>query len=210
VLTAKKFASLLNGGASLAGVKGMASEIQALEAEMESARAELCTVPARRADLILQDDAAAQIDKLEARERELERLLERNSIQIDPLKKRLFELRRDELAPRIAHHQNTLSKIEQDIATAVQVLIELNRSADEALKSACYELGDEGIPLMPVVHFGGSANELSLEIWAGNLERQREVIANHSKPKQPYKSPIDLSNMEGELFAMITGNRRPW
>lgn len=199
MITQEKFKSLLNGTGSAGGSKLLAAEIAGLELENEQAVAELGTIPAKRAELILSDDPSASIDNLEHRERELERVLERNSIQLEPLKERLSELRRVELAPRIAHHQQALNKCEIQIGKAVAALIAANEAGARALQDAINEVGDAGTPLMTLVQFGGVANEMCLDMWRANLERQRESIARfqNSIGRDPNRKPaFDLDSLQ--------------
>jgi hypothetical protein len=176
LITASKFKGLMNGGGN---VKVLTVEIAALEAESDGARAELCTIPAKRADLIMSDDPAAAITKLEGRERELELLLERNAMQFGPLKQRLSELRRVELGPRIKHHQDTLLGLMPAIEKAVRALKSANDAAGNALRDAIAELGDDGAHLMPAVHIGFVPPdvEMCLMFWRGQIDEQRARIA---------------------------------
>src|SRR4051812_36350180 len=135
-------------------------------------------MPAQRSDMILNaDNPSAAIDKLENRERELERLIERDSIQLAPLKKRLSELRRTELVPRIEFHQSVFRKIEADIDAAVEKLIELNKAADDALQAAVNELGDDGRATIPLIGYGANASDLGLALWRGRVRENWASIA---------------------------------
>ena len=180
MITSAKFKSLLNGGGN---VKILTVEIAALEAESDTARNELCTIPAKRADLIMLDDPAAAITKLEGRERELELILERNAMQLSPLKQRLGELRLTELAPRIAHHQGVLLKMAPEIEKAVRGLQAANQAAHDALRAAIVEVGVHGAHLLPVVHFGAVPTDIDmcLTIWRGHIEERLARIDRAQK-----------------------------
>jgi hypothetical protein len=177
-MLAKKFASLLNGGAAVAGIDGLIAEIETLSDQMNAYRRELGAMPARRAELILTDDPDAALDALEMRERELYRKLEKGDLQTAGIEARLTEIRRAAIKPLIDRHRSALMAVSGKVEAAVLAAMAANAEAASAFADAVAELGqDDANRLMPIVGFAGFLNDEGLEIWRWKLNEQNERIA---------------------------------
>jgi hypothetical protein len=177
MLSSKKLKLLLNGGGTAVSVE---AEITALTHEMDGYRRELGEMPLRRAELIMSDDSNLQVDKMEARERQLYRDLEKADLQLAALHTKLDGHRNIGRGSRIKHHRAALIAAASNVEKAIEAAIVANAAAFEAFDAASRELGsDNANRLMPMVHFAGLVTSECLDIWRSQLETQTERVSRN-------------------------------
>jgi hypothetical protein len=199
-MLAKKFRSLVNGGAAAAGADGLRAEINALEAERAKHTAELSDIPARREEVILADDHNDALDKLEALERELYRCIERIDLQVAALRERLPQQQDVGRRALVEHHRNVLAAATATFEAAMIAAVDANDARLAALQEAARELGqEEANVFVPVVHFVGLINNECLEMWRGRQKDQNEKASRRPIPYVPviHRSPFVWSNAAG-------------
>jgi hypothetical protein len=180
-MLAKKFRSLINGGAALAGFDGLRSEIKVLETERANSAAELDGIPDRRSELLLADDHNEALNKLEERERELFRLIERIDLQASALRERLPQQQAVGRRTIVEHHRDALAAATAAFETAMIAAVDANNVRLAALQEAIRELGQEEANIfLPVVYFAGLINNECLEGW-----RRRQKDRNEQALRQP-------------------------
>src|SRR5258705_13826584 len=161
---------LRNGGAKAAGPDGLQAEIDALNVAMGAQKRELNAMPARREQLLLSDDADAELDKMELRERALYRHLEKGALQGAALQNRLAELQNAAIQPRIDYHRATLKVASERVEAAISAALEANKAAFAAFEDAVAEIGrDSANRLMPMVHYASFLNSDGLQLWREQL-----------------------------------------
>src|SRR4051812_37722009 len=169
-MLAKKFESLLNGGGTVAGVKGLETEVAALAIEMDGFRSEVGQIPARRALAITSDDNfAATVEKLEARERELYRCLERAEFQKNALERRLEEIRAQELVPHLERYRTEVDEHVMALDRALVVAVAENAQLARLSNEAARELGPLAGKLY-VGPFAGLVTQECLTTWRDHLK----------------------------------------
>jgi hypothetical protein len=179
MLSSKRLQSLLNGGATVLGAEGLEVEIDALVAEMGGHRRELGEMPSRRAQLILSDDHRAAIDKLEARERDLYRELEKGQLQLSALQSKLAERRYAEIQPRIDHYLSLVAEAQAKADASLIAALEATSAAFAVFESARHELGpNDANRLLPnPIHFAGILNEQCIAAWREHTDRENQRSA---------------------------------
>ena len=178
-MKAQKFEHLINGGAAEIGASGLLGEIAALETERSKHAEELAEIPARRVDLLLGDDSKNAVDKLEARESDLYRFIERIDLQTSALRERLPRQGNVERLARIDYHRSALIAAAAEVEKSVVAAMRANAIAAAAFEEARRELGtNEANYFMPMVEFAGNLHADCLKIWQSNMERQTERIAH--------------------------------
>lgn len=155
-MLASKFRSLLNGGAAEAGVNGLRAEITALETERAKYVAELDDIPARRADLLLGDDHKNAVDKLEARESDLYRFIERIDLQSSALRDRLPQQQDVQYRDLVENHRSAFSVATAAFDEAMIAAVAANEAMAAARQAAVDELG-----------FAGKGEQSSSLPWTG-------------------------------------------
>jgi hypothetical protein len=162
---------LLNGGAAAAGVQGLEAEITGLLQKQKAAREELNANTFLRAKLLLADDDAA-LDKLDVRDGELYRDLEKIQIALPKLQAKVVELRGARRKDRIKFHQDQLAAVSVKLNAAIDAALECNEQAVKTFEAACSEIGNDHT--LPRIHFPGMLNRDSVEFWRRDL---RNVFA---------------------------------
>ena len=152
MLLAKKIRSLLNGGATVAGVKGLRDVIDTLEAEMAAHRAELGEMPRRRGDLALADDAEKELAALSAREDHLYRAIDVAQLRIERLRGRLAELTASDRQADFSARRDEIIAASATAAAAIREAHEKFRKAVELRENARahgFEHEVNAVPLLP-------------------------------------------------------------
>ena len=121
---AKTIRSLLNGGGTAAGVKGLRKAIAEIESELDGHRRELDQIPAKRADAALADDAEKAIEALRARENQLYNALEVGEVRLGHLRERLNELTRDDRQKDFTARRAAIIEASENAVAAVRSLHE--------------------------------------------------------------------------------------
>jgi hypothetical protein len=177
-MLASRFRSLLNGGAAEAGFDGLRAEITALDTERAKHVAELDDMPARRADLLLGDDHKNAIDKLEARESDLYRFIERLDLQTAALRDRLPQQKDVEYRDLVKHHRDAFTAATETFEAAMIAAVDANAAVATARQAGVDELGlDAANIFLPVVNFVGLINLQCLEAWRRRQKDQNEIAA---------------------------------
>jgi hypothetical protein len=190
-MLASKFRSLLNGGAAEAGVDGLRAEITALDTERAKHVAELDDIPARRADLLLGDDHKNAVDKLEARESDLYRFIERIDLQASALRERLPHQQDVGHRALVEHHRAALAACTATFEAAMLAAVDANAARLATRQEAVRELGqDEANHFIPLVEFVGLINHKCLETWR---ERQKDLNEQASRRQMPYRPVVHTS-----------------
>ena len=174
-MLAKKFEHLINGGGAAMGIEGLQVEIIQLTGEMNKYRAELGEMPDQRAELILADNNAAALDKLEFRERDLYRSLEKAEMQLAALQTKIADLRDAEIQPRIEYHRSAVASAVATADAAILEAVQAHHAVIAALENGRRELGaDKANTFLRFTHFVGFLNDQCLNNWREhqNLKRQ--------------------------------------
>ena len=154
-MLAKTIRSLLNGGGTAAGVKGLRKAIAEIENELADHRRELDQViPAKRTEAALGDDAEKTIEALRAREDQLYNLLEVGEVRLGRLRERLNELTRDDRAKDFTARRAAIIEASDRVALTIRAVHEAAVSliaTREAAASAGFASEVQQIPLMPFV-----------------------------------------------------------
>jgi hypothetical protein len=165
----------LNRGSG--GLDDLQAEIDTIKTAVDGHRRELAEMPARRAELLLADDADAALDAMELRERELYRRLERGTMQITALAERMDEMRRAAIGPLIDRHRAALLAVSEKVEATIQAAMAANAEAESVFAAAVAELGpNDANLLMPVVGFHGFLSDQGLQIWRYKLDEQNQRI----------------------------------
>ena len=191
-MLASKFRSLLNGGAAEAGVDGLRAEITALETERAKHVAELDDIPARRADLLLGDDHKNAVDKLEARESDLYRFIERIDLQASALRDRLPQQQDIKYRDLVEHHRSALAVATAAFEEAMIAAVAANEAMAAARQAGVDELGlDSANIFLPLIHFVGLINNQCLAAWRSRQKEQHERAA--LRPAVPFVPVVHRS-----------------
>jgi hypothetical protein len=200
-MLAKKFRSLVNGGAALAGFDGLSSEIKALETERANYAAELDDIPDRRPELLLADDHNEALNKLEERERELFRFIERIDLQSSALRGRLPQQQDVKFRDLVEHHRSALAAATAAFEEAMIAAVAANEAMAAARQAGIDELGfDSANAFLPLIHFVGLIDNQCLAAWLSRQKEQHERAA--LRPAVPFvpvvhRSPFVWLNAAG-------------
>jgi hypothetical protein len=152
MLLAKKIRSLLNGGGTVAGIRGLREAIGQIEAEMEAHRIELAEIPGRRNDAAFADDAEKERAALSAREEHLCAALDVAEIRIGRLRERLEELTAADREAELGKRREAILVAADNFVTALRAtystFAELSKLRDEA-SAAGFRLDVQHIPIAP-------------------------------------------------------------
>ena len=191
-MLASKFRSLLNGGAAEAGVDGLRAEITALETERAKHVAELNDIPARRADLLLGDDHKNAVDKLEARESDLYRFIERIDLQASALRDRLPQQQDIKYRDLVEHHRSALAVATAAFEEAMIAAVAANEAMAAARQAGVDELGfDSANIFLPLINFVGLIDNQCLAAWRSRQKEQHERAA--LRPVVPFVPVVHRS-----------------
>jgi hypothetical protein len=187
MLLAKKLQSLLNGGASTAGVEGLGAAIATLESAMALHRRELADIPGKCVEAALADDAVAATRALRSREEELYAALEVLTIQVGKLREKLAEQINIRRRHRIEHHRREAREKFEALALALRVACVANEAATAAFEAACGELGvADATALVSRADYlppGAVVSEM-VEHWQAVVRRELEM-ASKTAPRSP-------------------------
>ena len=191
-MLASKFRSLLNGGAAEAGVSGLLAEIKLLETERAKHVAELDDFPARRADLLLGDNCKNAVEKLEERESDLYRFIERIDLQASALRGRLPQQQGVKYRDLVEHHRSALAAATAAFEEAMIAAVAANEAVAAARQAGVDELGvDTANSFLPIVNFVGLIDLRCLEAWRSRQKDQNERAA--LRPAVPFVPVVHRS-----------------
>jgi hypothetical protein len=191
-MLAKKFQHLINGGGKQAGVDGLRAEIKALETERASHAAELNDIPDRRSELLLADDHNEAVNKLEDREKELFRLIDRIDLQASALRERLPQQQGIKYRDLVEHHRSALALATAAFEEAMIAAVAANEAMAAARQAGVDDLGfDSANNFLPLVHFAGLIDNRCLEAWRSRQKDQSERAAQ--RPAVPFVPVVHRS-----------------
>lgn len=192
MLSVQTIRKLLNGGGTVAGVKGLRKAIAELESELDAHRLELDQMPAKCADEAMADDAEKAIEAMHARENHLYAALEVGEARLGRLRERLNELTISDRTKEYIERRDAIIVAAEKFISAVrpahEAIVELN-ALREQFYGAGFAVDVANIPIAPALVNLFDPEQMQIEMFARAIEQYRMTAPNTPLRKSSSAAP---------------------